>query len=147
MTIWSLAAANAHKSNGLIENDNRMLRSLYNRSHQYNRGSVNEIILEEALFGKDITKGSNKASEFRLLSGGSLRMFPTILDQRSPSISTKEHTQHVAHRRVTKMLCAPIYTIDQTGAEGYCCHSKRCFCMTVSSSHHKSHTFFLGTGS
>lgn len=95
MPILNLVTANDHDSNGLIENANQTLRSFYNQIRQCDRRSANEIISGEALFGKNISRGSNKALAFNLLYGRSPRMIPEIVEQRSPPISIEEQAKHV----------------------------------------------------
>ncbi len=106
-------AANDHEANGLIENANRTLRSFYNRIRLCDSRSPVDVIVKEAVYGKNISLGSKNASAFELLYGRRPRLIPLIDSRLAKPISIEQHAEDVARRRVRKMLRAPIYKVDK----------------------------------
>lgn len=111
-TKLHFVSANDHEANGLIENANRTLRSFYDRIRIYDRKSNGEEIAAEAVFGKNISTGSKKASAFELLYGRQPLIMPGFTDNTTPPIKVEEHAEDVALRRIQKMLRTPSYKQD-----------------------------------
>lgn len=105
-------AANDHESNGLIENANRTLRSFFDRLRSFDKRTATDMIVAEAIYGKNLSFGSKKASAFQLLYGRNPRLTSQIDDNLPPPITVKENARQVAHRRVKKMLRSSIQKYD-----------------------------------
>lgn len=91
-------AANNHKENGLIENTNKTLRSFFDRTRLYDQRSTFETIVERALYGKNIARGSELASAYEFF----FQLRPPLLikfDGRLPRLPTVEENARITARR------------------------------------------------
>lgn len=100
-------AANDHEANGLIENANRTHPSFHDRLGLCVQRSAGKTIVAEAVFGKNISVASKKGSAFELLYGRRPRLVPAIESHLPPTITIGDDVQHVARRRLRKMLRTP----------------------------------------
>ena len=86
-----LVASNDHEANGLIENENRTLRSFFDRLRSCDKRSSTDAIVVEALYGKNVALGLKNASAFELLYGRKPRHIDDINDNLPPPISIDQH--------------------------------------------------------
>lgn len=68
-TTLLFVAANEHEADGLIGNSNRTLRLFFNLICLIDQRTTSETVFSEAVYGKNISSGSKRASKFYLLYG------------------------------------------------------------------------------
>ncbi len=96
-------AANDHEANGTMESANRVLRNFVRCERSCKAEADIAAILEEAVYGKNMCKGSKLASYFELLYSRRPRVMNGVEVRSSPAITIEEHVKDVAKRGLQRM--------------------------------------------